>query len=238
MKSKWSADLERTRSWRESFERRLREPDKSEHQLAWQEEVVKNLEDSAPIDMELQDAGVPFDVGELANVRAPYPEAIPVLLKHLRLPHRPNVEWSIIAALGVSYGEKDVFRTLLDHLYARRTDLSDGILYALGSSLALAASKGDYEELERVAGDQANRNARHEPLLKLARAKRDGVGALAKTWLGDARTAWYGLRALRLVKDWSAAPLVRELLNASNANIRAEARQYIKALDKQSGDRR
>ena len=236
MKGKWSADLERAQSWRESFQRRLQEPNKTERQLAWQEEVIKNLEDAALIDMELQDAGVPFNVGELTNVRTPYPEAIPVLVKHLRLPHRPDIEESVIRALGVPYGGKDVFSALLDHLYARRAYLSDGILYALGNSLALAASKDDYEELKRVASDQESRNARHEPLLRLARAKRDGVGELAKTWLKDDGTTWFGLRALRLVKDWSAAPLVRERLNASNAEIRAEARRYVKALDSTRGD--
>jgi hypothetical protein len=231
MKSKWSADLERAQSWRESFQRLLQAPNKTERQLAWQEEVLKNLEDGASINMELQDAGVPFDVGELTNVQTPYPEVIAVLVKHLRLPHRPDVEESVIRALGVRYGGKEVFRALLDYLYARRIHSSGGILYALGNSLALVASKGDYAELERVTRDQANRNARLEPLLRLAKAKRDGVGELAKSWLSDDRTAWFALRALRLAKDWSAAHIVREFLGASNAAIRAEARRYVKARD-------
>ena len=99
MKSKWSADLERAQSWRESVQRLLQQPNKTERQMVWQEEVLKNSADAAPINMELQDAGVPFDVGELTNVRARYPEAIPVLLRHLRLPHRPDIEESVIRAL-------------------------------------------------------------------------------------------------------------------------------------------
>lgn len=231
MKSKWAADLERAQSWRESVQRLLQQPNKTERQLVWQAEVLKNSADAAPINMELQDAGLPFDVGELTNVRARYPEAIPVLLRHLRLPHRPDIEESVIRALGVPYGGGDVFNALLDHLYVRRSDSSDSILYALGNSLALAASKDDYGELELVARDRTNGEARLQPLLRLAKAKGDGIGELAKSWLPDDRTAWFGLRALRLIKDWSAEPLVRELRNGSTSEIRAEARRYLKALD-------
>lgn len=233
--SKWSADLDRLNSWRQTSEQLIAKAPASDADIAWREHVLANIEDAKSIDAELQDAGVPFSVGELTNVQTPYPEGIAVLLAHLKRSHRPDVEESIIRALGVPYGGDGVFEALLDHLLSRRSALKPSALFALGNSLALASTKTHLKWLGDVVRDPNNGGARFQPLLKLAKEKSPIVADIAPAWLANPDTAWYGLRALRLAKIWPPSDSARVLMDSDDAEIRAEARRYLKAAAKARG---
>jgi hypothetical protein len=90
----------------------------------------------APLVAELRDAG--FDVKsawDLVNTPQPYPEALPILLKHLVRPYPDRVREGIARALAVR-GEAAFARDELCQLYDNEPDGTDA---KTGMAVALAA---------------------------------------------------------------------------------------------------
>jgi hypothetical protein len=236
--NKWQDDLDRIKSWRETQQRLIHAEPKSARDLAWLE-LVRALEaDVRDLDGALARLGVPFRSGELADVRAPYPEALPLLMEHLKYPHLPNNEEMIIRALSVAYGGAKVFDALREHLSRNRAHMRSENLFAIGNALAIVGNKARAADLETIASDEANRAARNQPLRMLASLQHPSVERIALAFIDQSHAPLVAVEALRRAKIWSAQQKVRLFLEAANGDIRAEARRYMReALGNVRSDR-
>jgi len=230
---RWKEDLASVRPWTELALKRLEEQPTTERMSTWQNAVRANIEASHELDLELASVGVPFSVGELANVRAPYPEAIPVLLRHLDGREYPNdIIGSIIGALAVKYAGEDVLNHLIAYLSANSGKLSKHVLYTLGNAIAEIAPKDRADELLAIANTADYSHARLGPLLKLARLRVPGSADVAVKMLQQGDSTWFALKALALSKAFAHRDLVEPYVSSENIEVRRVAKQFIAAATK------
>lgn len=135
-------------------------------------------------------------VGYLVNTSTPYPEAIPILLKHLRHPYLDRTRESIARALAVPELAVREARTFLVEEY-RKAPIGKGIIapgetdvYSLGtkSGLALAVAAATTEaEIDHLVALARDRSLGSSRLLLLRRLKRS-KSEVAKKALEDLAT--------------------------------------------------
>jgi hypothetical protein len=224
---RWIADSLRMASVRKTEQRLLSESP------GFCEQVAAIDADAAALNTELRQAGIPFSIIELVNVRAPYPEAIPILVAHLKLKHLPKVEESIVRSLGVPYAGIEARNALLELLRLRRATVDRNQLFVIGNALAEIDGNQHSEALVKVAQDFENREAMVMPLHNLARARPDIVGKVAEEMLD--RDPWAVLAFELLRKARLRLPHVREKAQAvaetETGELRAEARRYLRWYD-------
>lgn len=237
---RWLDDIARFAALPSNLREQLEREPMNEREAQWQAKVKKNIEDAAEINSSLAKLGIPFGVGDLAAVRTPYPEAIPILLDHLTKEHTDSVFATIMRALQVRYGGRALFDSVyhfLDYYREQRSlaspdGMSSHLAYVTGDTLAVVAEKANIPALNSVIENDCNGSARLEPLFRLARWKSPVAVAVAKRMLEKNDHPWYALRALRYAKACDAHDIARPYLTHENIKFRAEARRYMAMLDK------
>lgn len=136
-------------------------------------------EAEAPLVAELQDAGIDVESAwDLVNSSTPYPEALPILLKHLARQYPDRVREGIARALAVR--DAEFAWEPLARLYRQETAGSDA---KDGLAVALAAASDDavIDDLISLARDSAHGESR----LLLLRALKRSRSPLARAALEE-----------------------------------------------------
>lgn len=135
----------------------------------------------APLVDELREAGIEVDSAwDLVDTATPYPDALPILLRHLERPYPDRVREGIARALAVS-DARPGWATLV-RLYRDEqpgTDAKDG----LAAALAAAADDQVIDDLIGLTEDPAHGDSRLLLLRGLARS-RSSQGRAALEQLG------------------------------------------------------
>ncbi|MES2297913.1 MAG: hypothetical protein V4582_12780 [Pseudomonadota bacterium] len=169
---------------------RLREINQQREQERIERAARLRVEEE-PILAELREIGWDVrSVWDLVNSSAPYPEAIPILLKHLPLPYSDVVKDGIARSLGVPTPEVQRAWSMLLHEY-RKAPAGNGIVapgdtrkYRFGAkdglacALAITVTDDRLPELIALAKDSAHGESRI--LLLSALKKRRKKNPLAK----------------------------------------------------------
>lgn len=161
---KTAAELMAELSSDEDFQKAAAERDRKlaifEHLLATdQESILRDLTSTG------------FQVGsvwDLVNSAEPYPAAIPVLLKHLELPHHPRILAGIARALAVSeaMGRNDIWDVLVDKYVSTTADEDiveperRGLKEGLAVALSALADRSRLEELMALIRDDRHGESR------------------------------------------------------------------------------
>lgn len=187
------------------------------------------LREATEIDRELRELNVPFSLVDLSNVHAPYPEAIPVLLRHANYPYSDTVRHEIFRALSVRYAGRQVNEGLSNILRAEYATLTSNMLFRLGLAIAVSATRKEIATLLEIASETRFGTARLEPLLRLARWHDPGVAPIAIKMLRDQDCPFVAIDAARLARVVEAAPLIAPYLKKKD--IGPVAGKYFKALN-------
>lgn len=137
----------------------------------------------APLIEQLREAGFEVDSAwDLVNTSTPYPEALPILLKHLERPYPDRVREGIARALAVR-DAKFGWEALTD-LYSQEeagTDAKDGL------AVAIAAASDDevIDDVISLARDPVHGESRILLLRRLARSKAPQARAALKEFAED-----------------------------------------------------
>jgi HEAT repeat protein len=120
---------------------------------------------------------------DLVNTATPYPEALPILLEHLKRPYPDRVREGIARALAVRGDAKFAWSTLVDLYRAEPagTDTKDGLAVAL----AAVADREVLDELIALAEDRKNGESRILLLRGLTRSRRDEARAAVERLQDD-----------------------------------------------------
>ena len=100
-------------------------------------------------------AKVGLEVGsvwDLVNTSASYPEAILVLLTHLRRPYHPRIRNGIIRALTVPEARGVAAQDILHELDGEKDDENR---WALANALTVVANRADADRIRALANDPA-----------------------------------------------------------------------------------
>ncbi len=128
-------------------------------------------------------SGPPRSISDLVNTASPYPEAIPVLIKHLQLGYSRPIRQSIVRALITpdSMGNTDA----LIELFKAETDSESEMKSLLGSAIAEAATDADADRLIALANDPRHGRGREFLPLGLRKASPDKVLPELERWIDD-----------------------------------------------------
>ena len=138
-----------------------------------------------PILADLREAGLDVkSVWDLVNVSTPYPNAIPVLLKHLTWTYSDPIREGIARALAVP-DAREAWPLLVAEYRKAPSGEENGLKLGAKSGLAAALSAictdGVIEELVALAKDRSHGNSR----LLLLNALRKSKSAVAKKAIGE-----------------------------------------------------
>ena len=142
-------------------------------QEAERREVERKLREAeAPLIDDLARAGFAVDSAwDLVNRSEPYPEALPILLRHLQLPYPDRVREGIARALAVRGDAAFAWETLVE-LYQDEppeTDAKDGLAVAL----AAGATTAVLDDLVELVADPRHGQSRILLIKGISRSRSD-----------------------------------------------------------------
>jgi hypothetical protein len=131
-------------------------------------------ENERPIVEELNSVGRPVtSVWELVNTTETYPEAIPVLRRHLSRPYHPKIREGIARALAVREARGATARDILNELKRSCQQDENQFRWALANALTVAGDVTLVEEIKAIIADRRYEDLRQ--ILELALKKSSKV---------------------------------------------------------------
>ena len=120
--------------------------------------------DEMPLVQELRKAGFQVEsVYDFVNTREEYREALPILVRHLDVPHDPCIREGIIRSLTIKYGGPEVEEALLRQFYSEAHAQTRWTLAnALKVAMPLARRK-KHPEIKAVFEGRRKPNQSSEP---------------------------------------------------------------------------
>jgi hypothetical protein len=129
-----------------------------------------------PLLVALANVGYEVDsVWDLVNRKSSYPEAVPVLVQHLKQPYDSRIREGIIRALTVPEARGTGGRALLDELKSNETS-DEQLRFALANALTVAADRTMAQEIGALAKDPRYVDV-HAELRKALARLRSGTNA-------------------------------------------------------------
>ena len=138
-----------------------------------------------PLVQEIARAGLLIDsVWDLVNTREPYPEAIPVLLRHLeKTDYDPAIRDGIARALTVR-GYPEILPAMIEAFRRDPEPRLNGPKWAMGNAIEVLFDDKYVEEIAELAKDSSHGAARSELVFALAKSRT----SLADETLQDLRS--------------------------------------------------
>lgn len=224
----------RLRYWNERRFEEFKDPPQGDPESFEYKRIVRvraNLEALRGLDEDLQRAGIPVPFAALHGCKVPYPEAIPVFLRHLSMPYKDDNKESILRSIAVPYAGEAAFHELHE-LLLKETSTKDTLLFAYGIALEAIANKRHIPELLSIASTPRLGDARFLVLIRLAKWKVREAAQLARDCFNEPLGEWRAIRSLRLLRSWVDRAEVEKRLQSANPDVRAEAKLFLKAMDK------
>lgn len=171
----------------------------------WRQARARRLSaEEAQLVADLAEVGVVVSsVWDLVNTRQPYPEAIPVLLDHLKIStYRSEIRDGIARALTVKHPETKA--ALPELLAAFRRDpeiMLNGAKWALGNAICVLFDDRHVEEVAELARDPAHGPARGMLLRALAKSNSESARTTREALRDDPDSHIAGL-ATQALERW------------------------------------
>jgi hypothetical protein len=180
----------------------------------WAAAVAKNRQEEATLVQELRDAGVhvkltnipgeehegpPKSVWDLVNTRTPYPEAIPILIKHLEIDYGRDVKEGIIRALAVVEA-RDVATERLIKEFVSIEDPDSDFKWVVGLAIAATTTPKTGGEVAALALDKSHGKSRGELPLGMLNANPEEAIPCLQKMLEDPVTKKNAAKALKRIE--------------------------------------
>jgi len=204
---------------------RERERERRVAEQAFRAEETPTLQDIAHAGLRIN------SVWDLVNESQSYPEAIPVLMKHLPIPYHRRIREGIARALTVKEAKGVACRVLLEEFKKSDDPSPNGFKWALANALSVTADQSVLDELIELAADRSHDGARDGIVRALANFPGDErvVDVLIDV-LSDETVAGHAVTALGKLKAKRAEPCLERFLTHPQAWVRKEAKKAIEAI--------
>lgn len=134
---------------------------------------------------ELSLAGINIiSIWDLVNTKKSYPEAIPILIKHLLMQyHEKNIE-GIVRALAVKEAKNKAVPALLE-LYNNLSKEKMLLRWAIGNTIYSIITKDEIESIIPIVKDSTNGMSRQMFVLALGKFKNSKINDILKELLNE-----------------------------------------------------
>lgn len=163
-----------------------------------QKQSERILREEQPLVREIAEAGLLIEsVWDLVNTREPYPEAIPILLRHLqRTDYDPAIRNGIARALTVK-GHPEILPAMIEAFRRDPDPSSGGPKAAMGNAIEVLLDEGYIEEIADLARDPAHGEARGMLAYALVKSKSPVAEKALQELLSDPQMKKYVEEALK-----------------------------------------
>ncbi len=154
--------------------------------------------EEAPLVREIAEAGLIIDsVSDLINARGAYPEAIPVLLRHLKkTDYRPELRDAIARALTVK-GYPEILPAMIDAFREDSEPRLNGPKWAKGNAIEVLFDDRYFEEIVKLARDPAHGEARDMLVYALAKSRSPIADEVLQELLADPQLEIHAKKAIQ-----------------------------------------
>jgi HEAT repeat protein len=193
-------------------------------------------EQAAPILRELKKLG--YDVQSLAALRrvgAAYKDAIPVLLKWLRVVVDENLKEELVRSLSVPWAGPETARAFVSEFVASQNFF---LKWAIGNGLSLVADDSVAEDVIKLALDKRHGRSREMIVLALSRLEDPRAPMAARSLLRDPDVQGHAVMALRKLKAFEARNEVAGMVDHPIAWVRAEAKKALRVFARGRSEKR
>jgi hypothetical protein len=165
------------RRWVELFDKRPRTPfeDQEKERIGGAFERALRQE-VKPLANDLAKIGIYADIWDLVNTSASYPDAIPILVKHLSRPYHHRNKEGIVRALAVKEA-KGIANNAIMEEYRKAPKEDPGnpwkfhFRWAFGNTMRVIVTEDDLEQLIDIVLDETNGDSRDMFVRALAKLK-------------------------------------------------------------------
>jgi hypothetical protein len=170
---------------------------------------------------------------DLVNSRAPYPEAIPVLLSELEFAKNDKIIEGIARALTVKEARGVATKTLIKLFkdYKPSNQSEDLTKWAIGNAISYVADETDFEDIVKLSKDKQHGSARQMLPGAFARIKGSGAINLLIESLSDEDLADQAIRALGKLRASKAKPEIAKFLDHPQKWVRDEAKRALVRIE-------
>jgi hypothetical protein len=224
-----SSDLEK------KFLELLRKPVKSKHEVQEMEEIGEKFKEELNNETrellnQLKAAGLNVtSVWDLVNTKSSYPEAIDILLNHLRKKYHHKNKEGIIRALAVKEAKGKATSLLIDEYYKTPKD-EKSLRWAIGNTIFTIITQQDLDKILPIVQDKDNGESRQMFVASLGKIKSDRAEDTLIELLDDNEVSAQSLYALGLLKSKKAKEKIILMKNHPNPLIRKEANESAKKI--------
>ncbi|WP_316812827.1 HEAT repeat domain-containing protein [Pedobacter heparinus] len=169
-------------------------------------------------------------VWDLVNTKKAYPDAIDILIKHLRKKyHDKNME-GIVRALTVKEA-KGKAANVLKELYDNTSKDKSNLRWVIGNAIATVMSVDDVDWVFSTVIDKSNGSSRAQLVLALGSVKSEQSQNILIDLLDDKDVVPQALAALGKMKSKKAKNKILQMKESNNSLIRLEAIKALKKID-------
>jgi hypothetical protein len=177
--------------------------------------AAKNQLEEASLVQELRDAhvrvklfripgkeyeGTPNSVWDLVNSEVPYPEAVPILVKHLRCDYSQDIKEGIIRALAVKEAGDEATDRLIEEFVSIKDPDSD-LKWVIGLSIAATTTEKSADKVAKLALDKAHGKSRGELPLGMLNVEPAKAISYLQAMVDDPVTSKNAKKALKKIQE-------------------------------------
>ncbi|WP_153558305.1 hypothetical protein [Roseimaritima sediminicola] len=143
--------------------------------------------------------GPPRSISDLVNTESRYPQAIPVLVRHLSKNYSRPIMQSIIRALTTPDSKGVAFGQIAD-LFRSTDDSESEMKWLLGAALVEASTSENVDKVIELANDPCHGRGREYLPLGLVNASKQKALPILESWQNDAILAENAKKAIPLLR--------------------------------------
>ncbi|MBI1925246.1 HEAT repeat domain-containing protein [Candidatus Poribacteria bacterium] len=172
---------------------------------------------------------------DLVNSPDSYTPAIPILMKHLKIPYHPKIKEGIVRALTVKEARGVAGPLLVEeflNISSQNTMVEQDFKWVIGNALSVVADDEVFEEMVELVKDKGHGTAREMVVLALANMKDSRAVDVLIELLNDSEVAGHAIVALGKLKATKARDVIEPFLEHQKAWIRKEASRALTKIQK------
>lgn len=198
-----------------------------------QTENVDNYRRAAePLLRELAASG--FNVqslGELRQMGAEYPAAIPILVKWLPKIEDAQVKEDLVRTLSVPWAAPGAVPALIAEFRRADGQQHDGLRWAIANGLAVTVDDAVFDQLVALVTDKKYGKSREMLTVALGNCRDPRAVDVLIALLADEQVVGHAVMALGKLKPKTARPHIQGLLNHPVDWVRAEVTKALAGID-------
>lgn len=171
-----------------------------------------------------------YSVWDLVNTNVSYPEAIPILIKHLQKDYHERTKEGIVRALTVKDAKGKANCALISEYNMTPVEF-ESYRWAIGNAINMLITKEDIDSILKIVMNKDNGISRQMFVMALGKIKSEKTENVLISLLDDNEVIAHALDALGKLKSKNAKEKITYLKNHPRVLVRKEAEKVLKKIE-------